>query len=911
MKRIMCLFITLVMLVSQISFVVYAENDDVINNLTYTDSEKLVLLKELGFIPDEYKEGNELITRGEAVSILSLMIKASDDSDEYSPFIDVPTTHPYYNGIKKAHFYKFVSGVGNGQFLPDDPIASGDLQRLAVNLLGYQIQASYKGYPVIVSELKLFKGITTPYGEITKSDFVKLIYNMLHSEYQAIDGLTSNSISFIESDDLFINTFNIYRDRGILKSMGYYSIDGKSVSKDTAFINNETYYFEEDFNSVSPGYSVEFYFKVDEQSDKKTLLHMYNYNTYILTLKSKDIAEFNINEIKYYDDNDRVRTLDIKGSADITINYCPVSPFEPDKLLDVNGEYTFIDNDDDNVIDFINISSNDTYFVASVDSVNQMIYDKRGKLPLDLSGIDNVEIIKNGEKKSFEDIKKNDVVNAFVTNKNVSDSYALLEITSRQIAGSIKSIAEDEEYTIGEKDYVKIPEYDTYSERGYRFTPKLALGLLGMFYFDMYGNIVAVDINGYDQLQYGLFLAYSKDRSSLDDTVLFKIFGSDGSMNILQAKEKIKYNGKRIDALKAAEQFEAEWTASSEKSKLVKYSVNADGLLDELVTIYSTHYEDNITLNRKFGANTKWNTSSYVFYTSSDLTSGNFAQMYGLNSNGVVFRAPESYGTSFNESFEEDEFGLYGAIKEITEENGTSMSFDNTEIYDADLSNAAMAVVIKAPLNLNFNTQTYFVYVNDIRTVLKDDESKIQVTGLYKYGETVLYAKDEELFNEVKEGDILQVLQDVDGSVTTLKIVFRHGNSLPQNLDVAYLSDMDGDGVRETPITQISSQFAHINCTATGSFKPVGHTLTTVYGNLLNRSDLGLTISYTNDYTDYIPYHSLPTKIIVCEEYGRGSVKYREGSLDELIESAPGTTDGSKIMLNTRNLKVMEIVLFK
>ncbi len=124
------------------------------------------------------------------------------------------------------------------------------------------------------------------------------------------------------------------------------------------------------------------------------------------------------------------------------------------------------------------------------------------------------------------------------------------------------------------------------------------------------------------------------------------------------------------------------------------------------------------------------------------------------------------------------------------------------------------------------------------------------------------------------------------------------------------MADMDNDGIKETPITQYSGKHNNILVGKENSNNQYSNTCVTVFGNMLNKNESGFTATYTDSAEDKIPFYTIPKNIIVCENL-RNGYKYRTGSWDEIRESDVGTANGSEVFLNTRNQKVMQLVLFK
>ncbi len=867
------------------------------------NSEKLLVLKGLGFIPQEYKEDDTAISRAEAVSYI-MDIVGIGIGGENDAFSDVPAEYEYYAQIAEAYNSKYINGVGDGKFEPEEGIKPAHLKKIVVDVLGYKTHAHYLGYDSVESDLKIFRNIDVDEnGSVTKKGYVKVLYNMLHSKYAEAVSVSGKDITFeTVSNKIFLNKFDIYRDKGILEAVNYHSLNGNFAQNGYVKIDGETIKCSKNFDNVMPGSHIEYYFSDDNENDKE-IIYLHEFENTVYTLKTEDITSFTSSQLEYCeaDDTKQIKK-NIDATAAVLLNYAPMSPFEPKKIMDMDGTVYLIDNDSDENIDCILVEAADVYFVSMIDEKDKIIYDKRGKKPLDLNDYDIIEVYKNNKRAEFSEIQEMTVLNIYCAGENVLKKSAKIEISTAKFAGEVQSINSDGEYSVYDKTYKLVGEYDENRLKGYKYSPDINVGTRAMFYLDASGKIAAADTDGYDGYTYGLVLSGAVGEN-LSDAAQLKIYTQNDELKVYDCKDKVKYNGKNYDASGFIGKFEADFNINP-KTKLIKFSLDSNEKVAEIFNCASNNDGKQIKLSHEYLTATYW-VEAGVLSNKSDTNNGNRTTQYGFKSNTTAFQVPASFGSSFRERFEEKDFSIIAKTGMVRDD----MNYMGTEIYDADDANGAGVMIIKTATVENYTPHSEFMFVNKVTDVLRDGETTKELQVLWKGEETKIYGEDEKILKDVEAGDIIQPILNANSEVKYLKIVFRFADSQPTGSD-SYMADMDNDGIKETPITQYSGKHNNILVGKENSNNQYSNTCVTVFGNMLNKNESGFTATYTDSAEDKIPFYTIPKNIIVCENL-RNGYKYRTGSWDEIRESDVGTANGSEVFLNTRNQKVMQLVLFK
>lgn len=864
-------------------------------------SDELLVMQNLGFIPEDFEESDEIITRAEGVSYISDALSIlSANADQV--FTDVDAKNKYFKSIYSAYISGLAQGVGDRKFAPDEPLTYEQLQKLTVDALGYKNVARYRTYERIASDLDLYDGVSLDSKTaVSRKNYVKMLYNMFHAEYAELSEVVGDSVSFKTSGEILLNMLDIYYVEGILRGKNEFSLSG-SEHNDGITVDYDFYHSDKRYDDLHLGANVRMYYT--DANGPEEVLYVYEYENKIYEVDSEDVKSVTNAKLEFWSgaNKTKVTRLNISKTADILVNNAPMSPFNPDAILNSDDNVYLIDNNSDGTIDCVLAWKSDVYFAAGVyenGSVKKII-DKRGKPSLDLSKYDTVRVITAGSETSFDSIPQNSVVTVYA-----SDYSATLYVSTVKFGAEIKAKSDDE-ITINNTVYKKDKNYDENMKNGYSYTPELTTGLSAMFYLDFKNRIVAADTNGYSGMQYGVLLA-SKSDNGLNDKTSLKIYVPNVGIRTFDTADKIIYNGKRQNAVDAMEKFKNSFDSSEVKSKVIMFNANADSCITKLVNAYGNNGVDKINLSCRYNTKTYWRAESRTFAEDAELNSGRGNTQYGIANGGAIVIVPKEFGSEFNESFDDDDFSTISVTDLV--QNG---DYTNTEIYDADNAHGAKLVLARVPVSDKYSAQSEFMCVNSVSNVIADDGNEYYaVTGLWQKTIQTFYVENEEDAKNIKSGDIIHPLFDAKSRISSFKVVFRFADSRPTGSDV-YLGDIDRDGTPDTPITQYSAKHdLMLVVTENSNRNPLKNTCTTLYGNLMNLSGAGLTASYTDNTDGMAAFYNIPGYIIVCEKLRDGKIQYRIGTFAELTESGKDQADGSEIFLNLRNQRVTQLIMFK
>ena len=182
-KRILSYVLAISVVLSLVTVVpVLAEDEKVL-----TETEAIIHLKNLGILDGFSSYTDEsIVTRGEfsALTVRLLNMTEYIGKSYEAVYSDVFDDYAYKNEIYYCTDYGLLSGMGNGNFMPNAPIETNHVLKVIVKALGYEHEAQANGgYPTgyyfTANRLGLLKGADLTKEGITLKDITKILYNAL------------------------------------------------------------------------------------------------------------------------------------------------------------------------------------------------------------------------------------------------------------------------------------------------------------------------------------------------------------------------------------------------------------------------------------------------------------------------------------------------------------------------------------------------------------------------------------------------------------------------------------------------------------------------------------------------------------------------------------------------------------
>lgn len=151
-------------------------------------SESFTELKSLKIVPNEITQSNssDLMTR-EAFSYMAAKLMGSGElKAQTTAFLDVDETNIYSGYIAFLNQNGILSGGGDGNFNPKDPVTVGAASKILTTILDYDALAEGRGgyaggYEEVARMIGLMKGVAIKGGYLTVENAIEMANNALHT----------------------------------------------------------------------------------------------------------------------------------------------------------------------------------------------------------------------------------------------------------------------------------------------------------------------------------------------------------------------------------------------------------------------------------------------------------------------------------------------------------------------------------------------------------------------------------------------------------------------------------------------------------------------------------------------------------------------------------------------------------
>ena len=774
MKRKFSLLVAAACLFSSLTFGGVAHADtpssftDVTNKTQYYEG--IMTLTKLGII-NGYTEDNGAtysfkpegeITRAEFSKIIITALGADASVGSSDKFTDIDS-HWAKGFIIAAADRGIVNGMGDGTFEPDSKVTYEQAVKMIVCAAGYENQAQAfggwpKGYLAQADNLGITKdavsaNTTAP---AARGIIAQLMYNVLDVDVPEYDingslkkdlktfmatylGIIKEKATIVGVEDkklasfagtLYIDEMAVMLRDGTFVTMDYTSYtDDKSVLEERIGQSVVVYYIEGKSGAQNSLYELDF------ESSKNT----------VTVVNSEDISDYSGNTLKYYDENDKLRSFSIDPStASVYYNgklaASPASKLaavlDPAQGTFMYGEVKLTDSGSDKSIDIVEITDYDYLVVAKTPSTTDYAVSNKVKFTgtapdgylstiyLDPDSISYTVDITNasGANVSVTSLKANDVL---LVAQSEDSSIKKVVVCPAPVSGKITATSgSTNAVTIGGKEYT-ISDYaqQYFTENGI----KTDTGSQGTFYVDTYGTIVYATqtavAQGTSPYVYIIRAVVNDD----EETGTITVYVPSTGVKQFSVSGKIKYNGTSLPVASVIEELRNNIPSDST-------TVNV-AAPDNGTTVYTT-------------APTLSNAGQIARITYS-----------GTNLEEIAVAEPGTYPNSGSYTSTEDNSGIvpYAPLEKRT--------YKSNSFRDKDTDSIDFVV----------NSSTTFIYVPQDRT--KNNEYAKRSTSSFKTGNqywvqpynvngskiadlVVLYGKETQTTNVKNDTQVYLLAQD-------------------------------------------------------------------------------------------------------------------------------------------------------
>lgn len=765
--------------------------------LSSEDNEKLDFMRAIGVLTEISEEDisqNRTISRGEFAKIAVSLFGNAYESyiAQESVYNDIEDDADYYNAVNLLRELNVVAGYNGSSFKPDNEIIMNEAIKILTCIMGYGIMAEENGgfpngYLSAATQCGLLKNVTTNGVEDTLkiSQLIPLIFNALEATPLMEIDFISNSMSYSLNYDanLLSVYFDIYKAKGIMTGNEYTSLLGKKkAGRDSVYIDGYEYL---DINNIADGYlgyKVQFYYK-DGDEQELVWLKPYN-NSKIVEISTDDIAtDLTTSYSIGYEDDKRSRVLQLKKDVSVIYNGVEYSGFDADLFKNADGKLTAISWESSSEFDVLIVEDYEYYVVDKVDVTNCIIKDKFDKILNIEEDIEDIVIVnESGTPVALEDFKEWDAL-AYIS--SVDGSYKKIIVIKRHLEGTIKLISHSSDsdrdrgsITIDDREYMISKEYPVNVISNQFSLDNLKAGNSGYFVLDANDRIILADMDG-NSYQFGILERVVYE--DFEEDVYARIYTSKGQHITAKLKEKVKIDNKSVktsdfagivaalqkgDVISNVTETEKtdnpnwqDMLPENNVFQLIRYRIDEEsGLLDRIDTGYHEAGSGEEGLRLFYDIDTSESRGAKFTYKSGTSLLSNVI----APENAFIFFVPSPLDISNRESY---------TVK-------NKSFFENDKSYtilpygiNADVNDTLDAMVMVDSYKININSSSLFI-VSDICRTLKDDEVVTAVEGYKNKKLETIYAQDDNMFDGVGVGDIIQYGKNSSDFVEAVRIVY-------------------------------------------------------------------------------------------------------------------------------------------
>ncbi len=745
------LFSIIISVFLSVSYAFAEETESYVKNVSVAKELLKVILPEMPF-------QGESVTRGEFVEVTSRLLKADTQKATDTVYSDVTAEHQYAGGIKNALEAGWISA--GDTFRPDDNILFNEALKIIVSAAGYAGNAEFNGgfpagYYMQAEELDLLDGIKQREDNLLDNEqAMVLMYNFLNARYgDRTYSYGTKPVKFYSnpSGRTILSVYhNIEKAEGIISATSYNSFEYNTpvnVNAKRVTINDINYEYDKVTPDLLGKYAVVFY---KEDTGKAIVLNT-GFENVTVKYNLEDIEFKDANLVEYKAENGKTKKLKLSGGI-LTYNGRTVEELNAE-CFSGDGYAVFIDNDDDEEYEVIQVTAYTYIVVDSVDRLNRKIGDANNDAySLNLKNCDDelIEVYdENDEELSLYNVEQGDVFEV-IAPKDMS--FVQMRMLTTQVTGKVES--QDEEHLIIDGNEYRYSKYfaDNYLE-------KLAVGTSDSYYIG-YNNAVVMCKNSKNEYQYGFIMKIylSEDGS----TPFVKMFTTEGKKNDFEIEQKVTVDGKSVNASVITDKG----SQLNDSERLVKYMVNSKGKITKIDFPVTYDYETVET--QKSDIN-----NSLIYYSgySSTLTYRNnlktFTGKVAL-STSKCFMIPEDLNTNIK-------YFKSGDASSVLKHN---VSY-KTYVYDVDEEGYAGIVVVRG-LDDNISTEVSYV-VEKIYDGLDNEGAPVRHITCFGNNQYYTYympydmTVDKDSGDMLEPGDVVRIKTDSQNYIYKVQVDFDYG----------------------------------------------------------------------------------------------------------------------------------------
>lgn len=655
MKRISALLITAFLFLSGMLW------DVVPTGAVETSSSyEIEQLQGLGLLPESFSQTGT-VTRGEFAKAVAQLFQdyiLPQTEGQYFSDVDATADPKTADAVNFLASMGIVTGDGNVNFAPQDPISAVDAAVILVRILGYEVQAAENGgypsgYLKTAVGLKLISGSGAD--PVDGQTLAVMLSRALESP-MLVQTVWGEAFALkIDQDSTLLGTLlKIKIHTGRLEAIGltalsqeYQTREGDLQVGGVNFQNTDT------VKTELLGREVDVYYR-EKDGEKQTVLVLGTGTDRTLTVELDRVEKLDLaaGTLSYYDDGGQLRTAGFLAAPWVVYNGRPVSA-QPQ--LGQVGSITCVSNGSGRY-DGVILRSYETHLLEAVYEDGNKLQSKYALTPLpELDQVDQLLLYdQTGNTITPEELQAGDVLSVL---RSKEGDYLEIWRNRDMFYGRIDGMQSGElaEYrlNVSAVSYRVTPEFFAWLQT--RTTDSL-LGVTTNFYLDRFGNLAGMAETSDRRQQIG-YMTATEPATALGQPRI-RVFTQDGVFVDYTLRSDMNYNqqGRKVGNRRACD-----WFAENQNTpQLIAYLTDNNGEIYRLDTpggvdggLYEifnlTETKRYRSAQRTFGSKIMVRDDTLVFIVPKDLESANETYAYSTGGielfvNGGQYSALTFYG---------------------------------------------------------------------------------------------------------------------------------------------------------------------------------------------------------------------------------------------------------------------------
>lgn len=693
----------------------------------------------------------------EAISILLQLQIMSVKEDGFFYEDELVSRSEFSNMISK------ISGIPTSDISEANMSTSLAIEKL-LDLLGYGAVAKIRGYNNLAIQLEL----TSKEKYLTRAEAARLIYAALRTKMmEVVESVGTNVKYSNKNSETLIETYmNMTFVKGRIEANGISAIKPYSIPGENRIILNGQTYLDNIGADQEVGRTV-IAAVSKEQSDTQEIYALTpeytHYEDTVINAADLVFDQTKNGKICYENSSGSIVSKSFSGDVAVVYNGEVLNSYSDSDFRIANGNIVLAYSKN-GTVEAVYINEYTTHIANGSNKYEMTVFFKDGEAPLQIDkDSEHITVYVDGAVGTIGDISEFDAVDIY---KGKYSDKITLKVTTKRVLGLCNYI-NDDEIEIDGKAYERC-KTTNYGIEDADFGEKHS------FILNSEGLVCGVDNTVKEVGNYGYLFNVSGDRSLPENGIKVRILNIDNELERYELVDRVKVNDKRYklkDFFKSSNPLLFE---DGVKRQIIRYEMNDEGKITEIYTSQDNTDSQNPNAQLRLDARSKQPTRMYR---------NTFGINYRFSGQTRVLIMPP-------DGSEDEKDYCFTTVSDWGEDH----TFDNYEIYNTKRSrDIGLFVTYEAVKEEGYSVakqKSDIVLVAENVRVFNEDKPECYQLTYYEGGvEKTAVFEDSDVCNkypnawsqypktlkaeDVKAGDILQLVLNARGEITEFHMLYR------------------------------------------------------------------------------------------------------------------------------------------